>query len=89
MDAVHLARGLTGRDLLIKIEGSYHGHHDAVMVSVKPPPDLMGERDRPASVPYGLGYPSTTGGADAGRPVQRPAAMERVLDELSRSGGRG
>ena len=37
MDAIHLARGATGRDLVLKIEGSYHGHHDAVMVSVRPP----------------------------------------------------
>ena len=29
MDAVHLARGATGRDTILKIEGSYHGHHDA------------------------------------------------------------
>ena len=28
MDAVHLARGVTGRDVILKIEGSYHGHHD-------------------------------------------------------------
>ena len=60
MDAVHLARGATGRDVIVKIEGTYHGHHDAVMVSVKPPPELMGDRDRPNAVPYGLGYPSTT-----------------------------
>ena len=44
MDAVHLARGFTGRDIIVKIEGTYHGHHDAVMVSVKPPPDRMGPR---------------------------------------------
>ena len=36
MDAIHLARGLTGRDVIVKIEGTYHGHHDAVMISVKP-----------------------------------------------------
>ena len=46
MDAVHLARGLTGRDVIIKIEGTYHGHHDAVMVSVKPPAGPDG-RPRP------------------------------------------
>src|SRR5262245_60218323 len=28
MDAVHLARAITGRDLIVKIEGSYHGHHE-------------------------------------------------------------
>src|ERR671933_1604924 len=57
MDAVHLARGATGREIIVKIEGTYHGHHDAVMISVKPPADQMGVRDQPVSVPYGLGYP--------------------------------
>jgi glutamate-1-semialdehyde 2,1-aminomutase len=56
MDAIHLARGRSGRDVIVKIEGTYHGHHDAVMVSVKPPAGQMGERARPNSVPYGLGY---------------------------------
>ena len=36
MDAVHLMRSITGRDLIIKIEGCYHGHHDSVQVSVAP-----------------------------------------------------
>jgi glutamate-1-semialdehyde 2,1-aminomutase len=57
MDAVHLARGATGRDVILKIEGSYHGHHDAVMVSVYPELDELGDRDDPVSVPYGAGYP--------------------------------
>ena len=56
MDAIHLARGRSGRDVIVKIEGTYHGHHDAVMMSVKPPAGQMGERARPNSVPYGLGY---------------------------------
>ena len=43
MDAIHLARAATGRDLVLKIEGSYHGHHDAVMVSVRPPLDQLGD----------------------------------------------
>src|SRR5216683_6065075 len=34
MDAVHLMRSITGRDLIIKVEGGYHGHHDSVQVSV-------------------------------------------------------
>jgi glutamate-1-semialdehyde 2,1-aminomutase len=36
MDAVHLMRAVTGRDLIIKVEGCYHGHHDSVQVSVTP-----------------------------------------------------
>ena len=33
MSAVRLARGYTGRDLLIKFEGCYHGHVDSLMVN--------------------------------------------------------
>src|SRR6202140_3578539 len=57
LDAVRLARGFTGRDRLIKIEASYHGHHDALLVSVEPPPQLMGPADNPASVPQTEGIP--------------------------------
>src|ERR1700694_4239302 len=42
MDAVHLARGFTGRDRIVKMEATYHGHHDVLMVSVEPKPDAMG-----------------------------------------------
>ena len=33
MSAIRLARGYTGRDILVKFEGCYHGHVDALMVS--------------------------------------------------------
>jgi glutamate-1-semialdehyde 2,1-aminomutase len=58
LDAVRIARGFTGRERLIKIEASYHGHHDALMVSVEPPPALMGPADAPASVPQSEGIPA-------------------------------
>src|SRR2546425_7626055 len=58
LNAVRIARGFTGRERLIKIEASYHGHHDALMVSVEPPPDLMGAPDHPASVPQSEGIPA-------------------------------
>ncbi|MFM1920047.1 MAG: hypothetical protein RLZZ303_1681 [Candidatus Hydrogenedentota bacterium] len=32
MSAIRLARGVTGRDLVIKIEGCYHGHVDGLLV---------------------------------------------------------
>jgi glutamate-1-semialdehyde 2,1-aminomutase len=32
MSAIRLARGFTGRDLIIKCEGCYHGHADALLV---------------------------------------------------------
>jgi glutamate-1-semialdehyde 2,1-aminomutase len=33
MSAVRLARGVTGRDFIIKFDGCYHGHADALLVS--------------------------------------------------------
>ncbi|HEY7469655.1 MAG TPA: aspartate aminotransferase family protein [Acidimicrobiia bacterium] len=57
MDAVHLMRAVTGRDLIIKFEGGYHGHHDSVMVSVWNE-DGLGPEKRPASMPAGAGIPS-------------------------------
>jgi glutamate-1-semialdehyde 2,1-aminomutase len=82
LDAIHLARAASGCDVIVKIEGTYHGHHDSVMVSVKPPAELMGDRDRPASVPYGLGYPESLTGLTRVVPFNDADALERLLDEL-------
>jgi glutamate-1-semialdehyde 2,1-aminomutase len=82
MDAIHLARGLSGKDVIVKIEGTYHGHHDAVMVSVKPPADRMGDRAHPASVPYGLGYPDAMVDLTRVVPFNDADALERLLAEL-------
>jgi glutamate-1-semialdehyde 2,1-aminomutase len=57
MDAVHLMRAVTGRDLIIKVEGCYHGHHDSVQVSVAPETDEVGPAHKPAQVPASTGIP--------------------------------
>jgi glutamate-1-semialdehyde 2,1-aminomutase len=57
MDAVHLMRTITGRDLIIKVEGCYHGHHDSVQVSVAPEEDEVGDAARPNQVPSSAGIP--------------------------------
>jgi len=82
MDAVHLARGVTGRDYLLKIEGSYHGHHDAVMVSVYPELEDLGDRDDPISVPYGAGYPKALTELTRSVPFNDADALEKVLQVL-------
>ncbi len=82
MDAVHLSRGATGRDGLLKIEGSYHGHHDAVMVSVYPELEQLGDRDDPVSVPYGAGYPRAITDLTGSVPFNDPDALAKVLDEI-------
>jgi glutamate-1-semialdehyde 2,1-aminomutase len=82
MDAVHLARGVTGRDVILKIEGSYHGHHDAVMVSVYPALEALGDRDDPRSVPYGDGYPLALTELTRAVPFNDADALESALSKL-------
>jgi glutamate-1-semialdehyde 2,1-aminomutase len=82
MDAIHLARAATGRDLVLKIEGSYHGHHDAVMVSVRPPLDQLGERGVPASVPFGAGHPRAVSELTLAIPFNDADVLERVLQDI-------
>jgi glutamate-1-semialdehyde 2,1-aminomutase len=53
MDAIRVARGATGRDIVLKIEGSYHGHHDTVMFSVKGA-SAIGDAENPASMSKGI-----------------------------------
>lgn len=51
MDAIRVARGVTGREKIVKVEGGYHGHHDEVMISMKPALDVAGPADDPTPIP--------------------------------------
>ena len=81
MDAVHLMRAVTGRDLIIKAEGCYHGHHDSVQVSVDPEPEEMGPADRPASAPASTGIPRAITDLTLVVGFNDVAAVERILTE--------
>ena len=43
--AVRLARGVTGRRLIVKFQGCFHGSHDAVAMNVISPPERVGVKD--------------------------------------------
>jgi glutamate-1-semialdehyde 2,1-aminomutase len=58
MHAIRLARGYTGRPGIIKFEGAYHGAHDTVLVSGKPPLHRTGLRAAPQPVPASEGVPA-------------------------------
>ena len=79
LDAVRLARGFTGRERLIKIEASYHGHHDSLLVSVEPARDLMGSVEQPNSVPYCEGIPRASVDLVTVVPFNDLDALERAL----------
>lgn len=79
MDAIRVARGITGRDKIVKVEGGYHGHHDEVMISMKPPVDQAGPADNPTPVPSTAGITQAVLGDTIVIPYNDAAALERVL----------
>ena len=67
----------------MKIFGSYHGHNDAVMVSIGVPYDDIGDRENLASLPYGAGIPKAVSDLTIPVPFNDAAAMERRIDRLA------
>src|SRR5919198_270904 len=80
MDAIRIARGLTGRETIVKIFGSYHGHHDAVMVSIGVEYDRIGDRENLASLPYGAGIPKAVVDLTVAVPLNDAGAVERRVE---------
>jgi glutamate-1-semialdehyde 2,1-aminomutase len=60
MHALRVARAYTGRDKVLKFEGAYHGGHDTVLVSVKPPRPKVGHARHPKPLAVGHGIPDGT-----------------------------
>jgi glutamate-1-semialdehyde 2,1-aminomutase len=82
MDAIRIARATTGRDTIVKVFGSYHGHHDYVMVSIGVPFDKIGDPDNYASLPYGAGIPKVVSDMTIAVPFNDAGAMERRIQRL-------
>ena len=79
MDAIRVARAATGRDKIVKVEGGYHGHHDEVMISMKPALDRAGPADDPTPVPSTAGLTARALQDTLVIPYNDAAALERVL----------
>lgn len=82
MDAIRIARGLTGRDTILKVFGSYHGHHDSVMVSIGVDYESIGDPDDLASLPYGAGIPQASVDLTVAVPFNDAGALERRVERL-------
>ncbi len=58
MHAIRVARAYTGRDLILKFEGNYHGMHDHALWSTYAPVEAYGNRRSPIAVPASSGIPN-------------------------------
>jgi glutamate-1-semialdehyde 2,1-aminomutase len=79
MDAIRVARGITGREKIVKVEGGYHGHHDEVMISMKPPISEAGPLESPNAIPATAGITRAVLADTKVIPYNSPEALERVL----------
>ncbi len=86
MDAIRIARAHTGRDTIMKIFGSYHGHHDGVMVSIGVEYDKIGDPENLESLPYGAGIPQAVVDMTIAVPFNNAGAMERRIERLDKEG---
>jgi glutamate-1-semialdehyde 2,1-aminomutase len=68
MSAVRLARGATGRDLVVKFSGGYHGHSDGLLVEA-------GSGVATLAIPGSAGVPTRTAAATIVVPYNDPDAV--------------
>jgi glutamate-1-semialdehyde 2,1-aminomutase len=81
MDALRLARAHTKRDKVVKIEGSYHGHHDTLLMSTKPSLEAAGPPEHPNTVPASQGIPTDIKNNTIIAPYNDTEALDRILTE--------
>ena len=77
MSALRLARGYTGRDLIIKFEGCYHGHADSLLV--KAGSGLLTFADSTQNAPSSSGVPQDVVKHTLVLPYNDVAALEEVF----------
>jgi len=79
MEAIRIARAVTGKDKLLKFEGHYHGHHDYVLYSVDSPSAVAGLESAPAKLAYFPGIPDAVSQTVLIAPWNNVSALERTL----------
>jgi glutamate-1-semialdehyde 2,1-aminomutase len=77
MSAIRLARGYTGRNRIIKFEGCYHGHEDALLVKAGSGALTFGH-------PSSAGVPEETAASTVVLDFNDLASAERAFDQLGR-----
>lgn len=80
MAAIKTARAVTGRSMIAKVEGAYHGGYDYAEVSQTPKPAEWGPADRPTSVPLTFGTPQSVLSEVLILPFNDVARSTQILD---------
>lgn len=90
MYALRLARATTGRPLIAKFEGGYHGTHDLLAVSfgrLRSGPDPSGHIEDPAAVPESPGLAEGAWKDTIVLPFNHPAAFDKIQRHANQLAG--
>jgi glutamate-1-semialdehyde 2,1-aminomutase len=90
MYACRLARAATGRPLMAKFEGGYHGTHDLLAVSLgrlSPVPDVLGPIEDPKAIPESPGLAEGAWKDTIVLPYNHPAAFDKIRRHAPRLAG--
>ena len=79
MHAIRVARAFTGRDLILKFEGNYHGLHDHMLWSTYAPTESYGNRHSPIPVAASSGIPKVLREVILTLPFNDFEGLERVM----------
>jgi glutamate-1-semialdehyde 2,1-aminomutase len=79
MHAIRVARAYTGRDIILKFEGNYHGFHDHTLWSTYAPVEAYGNRRSPIPVPASSGIPKSMREFIITLPFNDFEGLERVM----------
>jgi len=79
MHAIRVARAYTGRDIILKFEGNYHGMHDHALWSTYAPAEAYGNRRSPIAIPASSGIPKSMRDFVITLPFNDFEGFERVM----------
>lgn len=79
MNAIRIARAVTGKDTVLKFEGHYHGQHDFALISAEAPPIVAGLDEFPRPLPNSAGIPSGVTDYVMVAPFNSITAVERIV----------
>ena len=80
--AVRIARAATGRTLVLKFEGHFHGYNDPLAYSFWPSSEEGGPAERPRPRPESIGLPPSAAEEVVVAPFNDSEAFRRILDEV-------
>ncbi len=79
MNAIRIARAVTGKDAILKFEGHYHGQHDLALISAEAPPVVAGLDEYPRPLPNSAGIPPGVTDYVMVAPYNSIVAFERMV----------